>query len=134
MDILSVSERSLRMALVRSKNTKPGMLVRRVTHGMDFRYRLHDRSLPGKPDLVFRKRRKIIFVHGCFWHRHQNCKLSRLPKSRQDFWLPKLERNRTRDIENFHRLDDGGWDVLVIWECETSNLDVLKKRIKDFLR
>jgi len=73
-------------------------------------------------------------VRGCFWHRHQNCKLSRLPKSRQDFWSPKLERNRERDIEDSRRLDDGGWDVLVIWECETNNLDVLKKRIEDFLR
>lgn len=121
------------MALVKGKDSRPEMVVRRLIHGLGFRYRLHDKSLPGKPDLVFKKRRKIVFVHGCFWHRHENCRLARLPKSRVDFWLPKLDRNRERDAENSRRLKELGWEVLVIWECEITKVDLLKERIKDFL-
>lgn len=121
------------MALVKSKDSRPELTVRRLTHGLGFRYRLHDKSLPGKPDLVFKKRRKVVFVHGCFWHRHENCRLARLPKSRMDFWLPKLERNRERDAENIQRLKELGWEIMVIWECEINKVDQLKQRIKDFL-
>ena len=105
MDTLSKAQRSERMSRVRGKDTKPELLVRRLVHGMGYRYRLHRRDLPGTPDLVFPGRRKVIFVHGCFWHRHPDpaCKLARLPKSRTDFWLPKLEGNRARDIENAAR-------------------------------
>ena len=117
MDTLAPKERSERMSRVRGKDTKPELIVRRLLHGLGYRYRLHARDLPGKPDIVFRGRRKAIYVHGCFWHRHPDpaCKLARLPKTRQDFWVPKLEGNRQRDIENQRRLTEMGWEVLVVW-------------------
>lgn len=123
------------MSLVRGRDTKPEMRVRRPTHALGYRYRLHRRDLPGKPDLVFGPRRKVIFVHGCFWHRHPDpaCKFARLPKSRKDFWLPKLEGNRERDERNNAMLTEMGWDVLEIWECETADADALAKKIKGFL-
>lgn len=122
-DSLNRKERSARMALVRGKDTKPELAVRRLVHGMGYRYRLHRASLPGKPDLVFASRRKVIFVHGCFWHRHPStaCKLARLPKSRLDFWLPKLEGDRLRDERNKRKLKRYGWKVLSIWECQIDN-------------
>lgn len=132
-DTLSPEERSARMALVRNKDTKPEMVARRLVHGMGYRYRLHAKGLPGRPDIVFRKKRKAIFVHGCFWHRHRNCKLARLPKSKLDFWKPKLEGNRSRDLDNQARLRQMGWEVLVIWECETKDVTDLKKKIRLFL-
>src|SRR5258706_4794127 len=107
MDVLTLSERSVQMALIRSRDTKPEMLVRRIVHGMGYRYRLHRRDLPGKPDLVLSGRRKVIFVHGCFWHRH-GCVLSRLPKSNLSYWTPKLERNRVRDLEHLRCLRSDG--------------------------
>ena len=102
---------------------------------MGYRYRLHRKDLPGKPDLVFPGRRKIIFVHGCFWHQHADpsCKVARRPKSNLGYWLPKLERNAVRDIENRERLSELGWDVLVIWECEVKSGDGLAQRIQEFL-
>lgn len=123
------------MSLVRGRDTKPEMRVRRLTHALGYRYRLHRRDLPGKPDIVFGPRRKVIFVHGCFWHRHPDpaCKLARLPKSRQDFWFPKLERNRARDERNKAMLTEMGWDVLEIWECETADAEALAEKIKRFL-
>lgn len=121
------------MGRVRAKDTKPEMLVRRLIHGMGYRYRLHDNDLPGCPDIVFRSRKSAIFVHGCFWHRHQGCKLSRLPKSRLDFWIPKLEGNRRRDLRNQAALEAMGWRLLVIWECETRDRDALRRRIGAFL-
>src|SRR5689334_1120178 len=116
MDTLSPHERSARMALVRGRDTKPEMVVRRLVHGMGFRYRLHSADLPGKPDLVFTKKCKIIFVHGCFWHRHRGCSRCRLPKSRLEFWKPKLEANRERDVEVQTVLRQAGWSVLIVWE------------------
>ena len=135
MDTLSKEERSERMSRVRSKGSKAEMLVRGLVHGMGYRYRLHASDLPGKPDLVFRPRKKVIFVHGCFWHRHPDpkCKLARLPKSKQDFWVPKLEGNRKRDVRTQNRLKDMGWSYLIVWECEVGDKDALKKRIKNFL-
>lgn len=123
------------MSRVRGRDTKPEMLVRRITHGMGYRYRLHRRGLPGSPDLVFPSRMKVIFVHGCFWHQHLDpgCKLARLPKSKLDFWGPKLETNRERDERNLVVLAELGWDVLVIWECQTKNREELKARIGEFL-
>lgn len=123
------------MSRVRGRDTKPEMLVRRLTHGMGYRYRLHRRGLPGSPDLVFPSRMKVIFVHGCFWHRHLDpgCKLARLPKSKLDFWGPKLETNRERDERNLVPLAELGWDVLVIWECQTKNREELQTRIGEFL-
>jgi DNA mismatch endonuclease (patch repair protein) len=109
------------------------MVVRRLVYALGYRYRLQARDLPGRPDLVFRPRRKAIFVHGCFWHRHLNCALARLPKSRGDFWLPKLESNRQRDIKNECALQDAGWKILIIWECELDDVARLKNRIKEFL-
>lgn len=123
------------MSRVRGRDTKPEMLVRRLTHGMGYRYRLHRRGLPGSPDLAFPSRMKVIFVHGCFWHQHLDpgCKLARLPKSKLDFWGPKLETNRERDERNLVLLAELGWDVLVIWECQTNNREQLQARIREFL-
>lgn len=123
------------MSLVRNRDTKPELMVRRMVHGLGYRYRLHQTDLPGKPDLVFRSRRKVILVHGCFWHRHPDpdCKLARLPKSRLDFWLPKLEANRKRDLANQDRLASIGWQALIIWECELRDTEQLKSRIIEFL-
>lgn len=112
--------RSAQMARVRGKDTKPEMVVRRAMHAAGLRYRLHDRRLPGTPDLIFPGRRVALFVHGCFWHRHDDpsCKLARLPKSRLDFWETKLEGNRLRDQRNVAQLEAAGWKVIVTWECE----------------
>lgn len=135
IDTLSPTARSERMSRVRSKDTSPEMTVRRLLHAMGYRYRLHCRDLPGRPDIVFRKRRKAIFVHGCFWHRHDDpsCKLARLPKSRLDFWAPKLESNRERDRKNLQKLRDEGWKVLVIWECQLTNHAKLKASLESFV-
>lgn len=134
-DTLTPSERSKRMSLVRSKDTKPELTVRRLIQSSGFCYRLHGKGLPGKPDLVFAGRHKVIFVHGCFWHRHpkRSCPLARLPKSRLDFWQPKLEQNRVRDKQKQAKLRRLGWRVLVVWECELRDPDKLKFRISDFL-
>jgi DNA mismatch endonuclease (patch repair protein) len=125
-------DRSQMMAAVRSKNTQPEMLVRRLVHSMGYRYRIHKQGLPGKPDLVFAGRRKVIFVHGCFWHQH-DCKGSHLPKSNQGYWLPKLERNRIRDAEHLKALRDRGWRCLILWECELCKGEALRRRILRFL-
>jgi len=133
MDSVSPTRRSEIMGRVRSRDTKPELLVRRLIHAMGYRYRLHAKDLPGKPDLVFRSRRKVVFVHGCFWHRHPGCSLARVPKSRVEFWLPKLEANRQRDIKNERALKDAKWSTLIIWECELDNIAELTNRIKEFL-
>lgn len=135
IDTLTTAKRSERMGLIRSKNTKPEMIVRRLVHGMGYRYRLHRRDLPGCPDLVFPRFHKVIFVHGCFWHYHPNpvCKLARLPKSRLDFWRPKLEGNRHRDDVNQNKLLALGWKFMVIWECEMNAIQDLAMKIKLFL-
>lgn len=132
-DTLSSEERSRRMALVRSTDTEPEMRVRHLLHGMGYRYRLHRRDLPGTPDLVFPGRRAVVLVHGCFWHRHEGCSLARLPKSRKEFWVPKLEGNKARDAREVTALEDAGWRVFVVWECETKNLDALAVRLRSFL-
>jgi DNA mismatch endonuclease, patch repair protein len=118
VDSLTPEERSEIMARVRSKNSRPEVAVRKIVFALGYRYRLHTRALPGCPDLVFRRRGKVIFVHGCFWHRHANCALARLPKSRIDFWTAKLEGNRNRDKRNKRALVREGWKVLTIWECQ----------------
>jgi DNA mismatch endonuclease (patch repair protein) len=134
-DTLTPRERSERMGRVRGRDTKPEIIVRKLTHGMGYRYRLHVAALPGRPDLTFPSRRRVIFVHGCFWHRHPDpaCKLARLPKSRLEFWRPKLEGNRARDIANQQRLAALGWRALVVWECETGDKAALATRIRSFL-
>lgn len=132
-DKLTPERRSANMAKIRAKDTKPEMLVRRMVHGMGFRYRLHRKDLPGKPDLVFGPRRKVIFVHGCFWHLH-TCRDGRIPASRRDYWEPKLQRNAERDAEHEAALQAAGWQVLTVWECETKDLAALETRLADFLR
>lgn len=123
------------MSRVRGKDTKPEMTVRRLVHSMGYRYRLHSDKLPGRPDMVFAGRRKVIFVHGCFWHRHGgDCPLTRMPKSRLDFWEPKLEKNRVRDQEKQRRLREMGWDYLIVWECQLRDLDKVAERVRGFLQ
>lgn len=109
------------------------MLVRRIVTRLGYRYRLHRRDLPGTPDLAFIGRRKAIFVHGCFWHRHEGCGLARMPKSRLEFWGPKLEGNRQRDLAKQRLLRDHGWTYLVVWECELRASGALAARIESFL-
>ena len=123
------------MRRIRSKDTKPEMLVRRLVHGMGFRYRLHGLDLPGKPDLVFTSRRKVIFVHGCFWHMHGDprCSGRREPQSNQEYWKPKLARNRQRDAEHLAALESAGWSVLTVWECETRDAAALAASVRAFL-
>ncbi|BDA85504.1 very short patch repair endonuclease [Aureimonas sp. SA4125] len=127
--------RSRQMALVRGKDTKPEMAVRRLAHALGYRFRLHRKDLPGRPDLVFPSRRAAVLVHGCFWHRHddQECRLARLPKSRPEFWIPKLEGNRQRDFRNVAALEAAGWRVLMVWECQLRDTAALADRLKDFL-
>ena len=135
MDKISAERRSANMRAIRSKDMSPEIVVRQVTHSLGYRYRLHRRDLLGRPDLVFPSRRKVIFVHGCFWHQHTStaCKIVRRPKSNQDYWTAKLERNVARDSEHQLRLCERGWKVAVIWECETKELDGLRAKIKGFL-
>jgi len=121
------------MSRVRSKNSRPELAVRKLVFALGYRYRLHAKELPGTPDLVFRPRRKVIFVHGCFWHRHANCALARMPKSRLEFWGPKLEGNRQRDDKNKRALQKKGWKVLTIWECQLAKRERLEKMIRGFL-
>ncbi|MHB0974064.1 MAG: very short patch repair endonuclease [Thiobacillus sp.] len=134
VDTLTPSERSTRMSRVRAKDTKPELLARRLVHSMGYRYRLHRRDLPGCPDIVFPRRRKVIFVHGCFWHRHgKDCPLTRWPKSRMEFWRPKLEANRARDKRVQRELGALGWKYLVVWECELRDKESLAMKIREFL-
>lgn len=133
MDNISPERRSEIMSRVRSRDSKPEMLVRRLVHAMGYRYRLHARDLPGKPDLVFRSRRKVIFVHGCFWHRHQDCNLARIPKSRRDFWVEKLTKNRDRDERIQQKLLEEGWNTLTLWECELGNSVAVEDKVRGFL-
>lgn len=126
--------RSAQMARVRGKDTKPEMKVRRALHGAGLRFRLQARDLPGRPDIIFRTRKLAIFVHGCFWHRHTDpgCKLARTPKSRLDFWLPKFQRNQSRDAEVKAKLAEMGWRVIEVWECQidANHLAVLIDDVK----
>lgn len=133
MDTLTPEQRSERMGKVRGRDTKPELAVRRRLHAMGYRYRLHDKKLPGSPDLVFAGRRKALFVHGCFWHMHEGCALARMPKSRLEFWRPKLEGNRARDAAKARQLRDLGWDVMTVWECEMRDMDALVARVVAFL-
>ena len=132
MDTVSSSIRSQIMRRVRSVDTKPEMTVRRLVHSMGFRYRLHREDLPGKPDLVFVSRRKVIFVHGCFWHGH-SCEAARLPASNVGYWSSKRNRNVARDRRNLRRINKAGWRALVIWECELHNSERTRRRIQAFL-
>lgn len=123
------------MQAIKSQNTKPEIIVRKLIYALGYRYRLHKKGMPGKPDIIFNGRRKIIFVHGCFWHQHDsaNCKIARIPKSNQEFWIPKLEKTKLRDLNQIEILISQGWKVLLIWECEVKNTEMLTKKIEDFL-
>lgn len=129
-DIVSPEHRSKMMSMIKSKNTKPEMIVRSMCHELGFRYRLHRKDLPGSPDLVFPKHRLCIFVHGCFWHRHPGCKYAYTPKSRPDFWLPKLAKNVERDLQIQERLKALGWKVVIVWECHTKDREILHNEIR----
>jgi DNA mismatch endonuclease (patch repair protein) len=133
MDTLTKAERSERMARIKSKDTQPELRVRRLVHGLGYRYRVHRRDLPGSPDLVFSSRRKVVFVHGCFWHGHPDCKVANKPKSRTDFWLAKFEGNRVRDAKNQSALRVAGWRVFTVWECETKDTARLASKLLRFL-
>nr|PZN75925.1 MAG: very short patch repair endonuclease [Pseudomonadota bacterium] len=124
--------RSKTMAAVKGKDTEPELVVRRLCHSLGYRYRLHRADLPGKPDLVFPSRRKVIFVHGCFWHGHDCARGSRVPKTNRTYWVAKIGRNRARDERYQQRLRELGWRVLTVWECETKSPG-LKRRIVRFL-
>lgn len=121
VDTLSPAERSARMARIRSGNTMPELFLRKELHRLGFRYRLHARNLPGKPDLVFPRYKAVVFVHGCFWHRHGGCKIATTPKSNTEFWVNKFERNTSRDARVAKELQALGWNVVVAWECEANN-------------
>lgn len=126
---------SYTMSRIHSKNTSPELMVRKITHQLGYRYRLHLKDLPGKPDLVFQSRKKVIFVHGCFWHHHDlpNCKNSKVPKSNPHYWIPKLLQNVERDRLNQTALADRGWKFLVVWECETKDKFTLEQQLLSFL-
>lgn len=121
------------MSAVGGRDTKPEMIVRRLLFSMNYRYRLHRKDLPGRPDIVFARRRKAIFVHGCFWHRHEGCGKATSPKTRSDFWTEKFERNVERDRRAEERLAEMGWTSLVVWECETRATKALAVTLRAFL-
>jgi DNA mismatch endonuclease (patch repair protein) len=132
-DILTQAQRSERMRRIKGKDTRPEMLVRRLLFGVGYRYRLHHKDLPGRPDMVFRSRRIVVFVHGCFWHQHQGCKTSHIPKSRSSYWAEKFKINTDRDAAVIQRLEANGWRVIVVWECETRDLGMLRTRLPRLL-
>ncbi len=132
VDIMTTEQRSALMSRIRSVDTKPELSVRRALHAMGYRFRTHVRGLPGRPDLVFTKRRAVIFVHGCFWHRH-GCRKTYVPKVREEFWGGKFKTNVDRDERNRLQLMETGWRVLVVWECEVENDDTALDRIVAFL-
>jgi DNA mismatch endonuclease (patch repair protein) len=133
MDIVDRATRSRMMGRIRSKDTKPELAVRHVAHRLGYRFRLHRRDLPGTPDLVFPGRRKVVFVHGCYWHRHADCKFAYLPKSNAAFWNEKFAKNRERDVEAIAKLRESGWDPLVIWECESVDGALVSARLSAHL-
>jgi DNA mismatch endonuclease (patch repair protein) len=134
MDIWSQEKRSQVMARIRSKNTKPELIVRSLIHSMGYRYRLHRKDLPGCPDIVLPKYRAVIFVHGCFWHLHPNCRDGTIPKTQSEKWKAKLEKNVERDKKNLMHLQALGWRTLVLWECDVEKrLDYVREQIIEFL-
>jgi DNA mismatch endonuclease (patch repair protein) len=134
MDVHSKAQRSFNMSRIRGKDTKPEMKVRRLAHAMGYRYRLHRKDLPGQPDLVFPKLKAVIFVHGCFFHIH-DCPYGRVvPKTNAEFWQKKRSSNVKRDLKNIEALKNSGWQVYVIWECQTRNQIMLKDILTNYLR
>lgn len=123
------------MRLVKSSETKPELQLRKLLFSLGYRYRIHFKALPGKPDIVFTKKKKVIFVHGCFWHQHESdvCRRAKIPKTKVEYWGPKLNRNRERDKENIKKLESMGWSVEVVWECELKDVRSLTIRLKAYL-
>lgn len=132
-DVFTPQKRSEVMSRVRGRDTKPELAVRSAVHRMGYRFRLHRRDLPGSPDLVLPRHRKIVFVHGCFWHGHKGCKRSGRPASNADFWSQKLSKNVQRDLREIRALRQAGWRVLIVWECQTKDLPALERRLRGFL-
>ena len=134
-DTWDAKQRSARMKLIRGRDTAPEMMVRKLLRGLGYRCRFNDRKLPGKPDIACPLRRKVVFVHGCFWHRHRakSCRLARLPKSRLDFWEPKLEANRLRDRRTRAALSRIGWKSMIVWECQLGDTERIKNKLVRFL-
>jgi DNA mismatch endonuclease (patch repair protein) len=132
-DRLTPAQRSAHMARIRRSNTKPEMIVRRLLHRLGYRFRLQWKAAPGRPDVAFPGRRRIIFVHGCFWHQHPGCRVAHVPTTRRDFWEQKFSRNRARDARDLARASEDGWTSLVVWECETGDEQLLEGRLRDFL-
>lgn len=134
-DVFTPDKRSEVMSLIKGKNTKPELLIRKLIHGMGFRFRLHRRDLPGRPDLVLPKYRTAIFIHGCFWHQHRGCKEGRLPKSRLEFWTKKLTSNVGRDARNVEQLERLNWKVITLWQCEIErDLPLVMQKLKGSLK
>ncbi|MDN7915350.1 very short patch repair endonuclease [Burkholderia cepacia] len=133
MDKVSPEVRSRMMGRISGKDTQPELIVRRTAHALGFRFRLHRRDLPGRPDVVFPGKKTVIFVHGCFWHRHKGCKYCYTPKSNVEFWQEKFENNVGRDERVRKKLEDLGWKVAVIWECETADLPNLRTKLQAYL-
>lgn len=133
MDVVSPRKRSEMMSRIRSRDTSPEIKVRRIAHAMGLRFRLHRRDLPGSPDVVFPGRRVVLFVHGCFWHRHPGCHSAAVPKTRTEFWDTKFQNNVARDRRVSEQLAKLGWRVAVIWECEVNNVETVRRRIQEAL-
>ena len=133
MDTVDKARRSAMMAGIRNKDTQPELRVRKIAHSLGYRYRLHRRDLPGSPDLAFPRLKKVILVHGCYWHRHPDCRYAYSPKSNTKFWQNKFRRNQERDRQTLSNLRSEGWDALVIWECETRDAAKLQARIAEHL-
>ncbi len=133
MDVLTAEQRSRNMAAIKSRDTRPEMAVRRLLHGLGFRYSLHRKDLPGRPDLAFPSRKKVVFVHGCYWHMH-DCRYGRVaPATRAEFWRAKRQANVQRDRRSAESLEQQGWTVIVVWECEVRDVDKLRTRLVDLL-
>ncbi|MFQ3632782.1 very short patch repair endonuclease [Roseiflexus sp.] len=132
-DVFQPEERSRIMSRVRAEDTSPEKLVRSLIHRMGYRFRLHVKDLPGKPDIVLPRRKKVIFVHGCFWHQHEGCPHAARPTSNTEYWNKKLDRNIIRDREHLQKLEYLGWNVLIVWECETRDREQLTEKLRRFL-
>lgn len=132
-DSLTPLQRSAHMARIKRADTKPELVVRRLLHAVGYRFRLQWKAAPGRPDVAFPGRRRIIYIHGCFWHQHEGCRLSHVPNTRRAFWQEKFDRNRARDARQLEKAEAEGWEALVIWECETRDARLLLERMQAFL-
>jgi len=133
MDTINQTQRSLLMGRIRSKDTKPELEVRRILHRLGYRFRLHRKDLPGRPDIVLPKHRKIVLVHGCFWHGH-TCRLASKPKSNAGYWSEKILRNQERDVRNLDALQTANWSVLELWECDIRKMDGVEQKLIEFMK